>query len=158
MSKLEKISLWIEICAVCAIVSAVLSSVVPESKLKSVYKTLSSIVMLFAFFSIVSSGRNIELNLNELHSENISEISENTDKLLAVEGERMMNRLIENRLYEGGIDALCKTEAIISDDTVKIKRIYLYGSFSEKEKETSERILKEYLKEECEVIFAKEDG
>ena len=150
-------SLWLEICTVCAIVSAVFSAVVPESKIKSAYKILCSIVMLFTFFSILSSGRNIDFKAEGIPDDEISEINEDTDRLLEKEGAMMMNRLIENRLYEGGIDAICETEMMFSADTMRIKCIYLYGSFSETEKETSERILKEYLKEECEVIFVKEN-
>ncbi len=154
---MDKLSLWIKMCAVCAVVSAVFTVIVPESKLKGAYKTLCSLIMLFAFFSVFISGNNIDIKTNDAYTYGSAEISERTDELLIDEGEKMMNNLIENKLYEGGIEACCETEMHLDDDTIKINCIYLYGSFSEKEKETAKRIIHDYLGEECEVIFAKEN-
>ena len=154
---MDKVTVWIELCAVCAVVSSVFTVIVPESKLKGAYKTLCSLIMLFAFFSVLTSGRNIVLNNEKLYTDNSSEISEKNDELIIDEGERMMNNIIENKLYEGGIKAECRAEMMFSDDTLKIRCIYLYGSYSENEKEAAKRIIKEFLKEECEVIFAREN-
>ncbi len=154
---MDKMSLWIKMCAVCAIVSAVFTVIVPESKLKGAYKTLCSLIMLFAFFSAFSSGKSIDIKQSDFLTDNSASISEKTDELLIDEGEKMMNNLIENKLYEGGIEAECKTEMHFSDDTMEIQRIYLYGSFSEKETDKAKRIIYDYLEKECEVIFAKKN-
>ena len=153
---MEKVTLWVELCAVCAVVSAVLTGIVPESKLKSVYKTLCAFIMLFAFFSVFTSGKGFDADSYN-YTDNSAVISEETDELLIVEGEKMMNRLIENKLYESKIEAECKAEMSLSDDTLKTDCIYLYGSFSDEDKENAKRIVCDYLKEECEVFFAKKD-
>ena len=154
---MDKMSLWIKMCAVCAIVSAVFTVIVPESKLKDAYKTLCSLIMLFAFFSVLTSGKNIDVKHSDFYTDNSESISEKTNELLIDEGEKMMNNLIENKLYEGGVKAECKTEMYFSDDKMEIQRIYLYGSFSEKETDKAKRIIYDYLEKECEVIFAKKN-
>ena len=154
---MDKISLWIKMCAVCVVISAVFTVIVPESKLKDAYKTLCSLIMLFAFFSVLTSGKNIDVKHSDFYTDNSESISEKTNELLIDEGEKMMNNLIENKLYEGGVKAECKTEMHFSDDTMEIQRIYLYGSFSDIEADKAKRIIYDYLEKECEVIFAKKN-
>lgn len=149
---MEKISLWIKICSVCAVVSAVLTSLVPEGRLKNTYKIICALVMLFAFFSFFSSERSVDLSFSDNAEAEIS-MSEKNEEILVDEGERMMNNIIENKLYEGGIEGECKTEMSMIDDTLKYDRIYLYGRFSEGEKEKAKEIIHNLIKEECEVIF-----
>lgn len=155
---MNKIAMWIELCTVFAIISAIFQVIVPESKLKNVYKTMCALIMLFSFFSVFSGLENTDIKAENFVSDNSVEINERAEALIVDEGENMMNNLIENRLYENGIEAKIKTEMIFTDDTLKVKSIYLYGSFSEKDKALTETMIKEYIGEECEVIFAKKNG
>ena len=152
---MEKISLWVKFCSVCAVVSAVFIAIVPECKLKNAYKTLCALIMLVAFFSVFTTADKSGFNSFDLNRDNSSEISKKTEELLVTEGEKMMDRFIENKLYSENIEAVCKSEMQFIDDRLKISRIYLYGSFSEEEKDRAKRIIGQCLEEECEVIFAK---
>ena len=59
---MEKISLWIKLCSISSVVSAVFIAIVPESKLKSAYKTLCSLIMLVVFFSVFTSIESFDIN------------------------------------------------------------------------------------------------
>ena len=149
---MEKISLWIKICSVCALVSAVLITVVPEGRLKNTYKIICALIMLFTLFSFFSSERTFDLSCLDNTDAEIS-ISEKNEEILVDEGERIINNIIENKLYEGGIEVECRTEMSMIDDTLNYNCIYLYGRFSKSDKKKAKEMIYNLIKEECEVIF-----
>lgn len=138
-----------------AIVTALITALVPESKIKNAYKTLCSLVVVFALFSSVSGIRDIDTDLFSDYGERSETLKEKEEELLVEEGERMLDRMLENKLYEGGIEAEVKTEMSIEAEVLTAKRIYIYGTLSDEEKERGKEIISNTVKEECEVIFAR---
>lgn len=154
---MDKVTLWIKLCSVFAIVSAVLIAVVPECKLKKTYKVLCSVIMIFVFFSVLDSFGNIEFFDYNTALEQRYEMSEKNDKILIEESEKLMNNIIESKLYEGKIEVECKTEITYADDKLTCSCIYLYGSFTNEEKIKAKEIIYLLIEEECEVLFVTVD-
>lgn len=153
---MEKITVWLKLSAVVAIVSAVIMSVVPECRLKSSYKTLCALIILFALFSAFSSAESVDADFIRDSEKDSIYMSENTDELLIREGENVLDRMLENKLYEGGLEVKCKSEIVIEDNVMRVERVYIYGNLSKEEQEKAKDIVYLCVKEESEVIFAKE--
>ena len=151
-------TLWLKISSVSAVVSAIFMAVVPENKLKSAYKVISTFIVIFSLFSAVFS---LELTDVDLFTGDMKEsvsLSEKTDEMLIKEGERLLDGILNEKLLEKGFDLRCESELVFYEERLKPEKIRVYGSLSSEEKEQVMEIIHDTLKEESEVIFAKEDN
>lgn len=141
-----------------AVVSSAVMTLVPESKLKGAYKTLSMLLVMFTLFTAFSS---VDTDISESMNYYVKEssfYSEKTDEILLSEGEAIISRELENKLYEGGIKGTCSVRLRKECEEFRVSSVKLYGSFSEKDKKEAKNIIHLYFKEECKVIFAEESN
>ena len=156
MITVKDFSSWVKLGATLSVVSSVVMTLIPESKLKNAYKTLCLLLIIFAGFTALSSiDTDIYDGIFEYEKES-SFYSKKTDEILHRESEAMFSRNLENELYEGGIECKCEAVLIKNEEAFSVSEIRVYGSFSKDEKSEAERIIYLSLKEECEVIFAEE--
>ncbi len=149
---MEKFTLWVKLSSVAAIASAVMLTLIPESKLKNTYKAISGMIVIFLIFSAFT---NLDFSeyLHFYKSEEISRsVEEKTDELLDKEGEEIIISFLNERLKNAGFDV--KLECVLEGD--KIERITVCGLLKEEEKDEIMRVINESVKEVNEVIFALE--
>ncbi|MBQ1994752.1 MAG: hypothetical protein II237_01020 [Clostridia bacterium] len=152
---MEKLTLWIKISSVSAIVSAVMSGVLPESKLKKTYISLCSMLVLFSLFSAFVSFDAEEFN-GFMNEEEISNVQSKSDELLVAEGEGIIEAFIYDKLKSEGIEARVRCTLTGADGESDLCNFTVYGMFDDGEKREIMRVIKENLKEVNEVIFVAE--
>ena len=152
---MEKLTLWIKISSVTAIVSAVMSGVLPESKLKKTYISLCSMLVLFSFFSAFVSFDAEEFN-GFMNEEEIGDVQSKSDELIVAEGEGIIEALICEKLKSEGIEARVSCVLIGDKGESGLCNLTVYGRFDDGEKREIMRVIKENLKEVNEVIFVAE--
>ena len=152
---MEKLTLWIKISSVTAIVSAVMSGVLPESKLKKTYISLCSMLVLFSLFSAFVSFDAEEFN-GFMNEEEISNVQSKSDELLVAEGEGIIEAFIYDKLKSEGIEARVSCVLIGDKGESDLCNFTVYGMFDDGEKREIMRVIKENLKEVNEVIFVAE--
>ena len=152
---MEKLTLWIRISSVSAIVSAVMLGVLPESKLKKTYISLCSMLVLFSLFSAFVSFDAEEFN-GFMNEEEISNVQSKSDELLVAEGEGIIEAFIYDKLKSEGIEARVRCTLTGADGESDLCNFTVYGMFDDGEKREIMRVIKENLKEVNEVIFVAE--
>lgn len=135
---MEEIKKWSLLISAVAVISGVLLSVLPEGKLKKAYKTLTGVILVYAFLYPVVSGHYVNFTVSEFLSDNY-EISENIDKyaLSAVIGsaQKAIKELIENELEKKSISSKVTVECTEKDGEVKIASVSFLDNLSEEEKD-----------------------
>ena len=152
---MEKLTLWIRISSVSAIVSAVMSGVLPESKLKKTYISLCSMLVLFSLFSAFVSFDAEEFN-GFMNEEEIGDVQSKSDELIVAEGEGIIEAFIYDKLKSEGIEARVRCTLTGADGEPGLCNLTVYGRFDDGEKREIMRVIKENLKEVNEVIFVAE--
>ena len=152
---MEKLTLWIKISSVSAIVSAVMSGVLPESKLKKTYISLCSMLVLFSLFSAFVSFDAEEFN-GFMNEEEIGDVQSKSDELIVAEGEGIIEAFIYDKLKSEGIEARISCVLIGDKGESGLCNFTVYGMFDDGEKREIMRVIKENLKEVNEVIFVAE--
>ena len=152
---MEKLTLWIKISSVTAIVSAVMSGVLPESKLKKTYISLCSMLVLFSLFSAFVSFDAEEFN-GFMNEEEIGDVQSKSDELIVAEGEGIIEAFIYDKLKSEGIEARISCVLIGDKGESGLCNLTVYGRFDDGEKREIMRVIKENLKEVNEVIFVAE--
>lgn len=152
---MEKLTLWIKISSVTAIVSAVMSGVLPESKLKKTYISLCSMLVLFSLFSAFISFDAEEVT-GFMNEEEIGDVQSKSDELIVAEGEGIIEAFINDKLKSEGIDARVRCTLTGADGESDLCNFTVYGMFDDGEKREIMRVIKENLKEVNEVIFVAE--
>ena len=97
-------TLWLKISSVSAVVSAIFMAVVPENKLKSAYKVISTFIVIFSLFSAVFSLELTDVDLFTGDTKESVSLSEKTDVMLIKEGERLLDGILNEKLLEKGFD------------------------------------------------------
>ena len=152
---MEKLTLWIKISSVTAIVSAVMSGVLTESKLKKTYISLCSMLVLFSLFSAFISFDAEEFN-GFMNEEEIGDVQSKSDELIVAEGEGIIEAFIYDKLKSEGIEARVRCTLTGADGESDLCNFTVYGMFDDGEKREIMRVIKENLKEVNEVIFVAE--
>lgn len=151
---MNSITAWIKISAVSAVVSAVTLAVVPESKLKNTYRIICTLIVIFSLISAFTSAEIKEINFFERSVQESISYEEKTEEMLIIEGQELLNEVLDKKLSEGGFDVRCESKILIEGEKMKVERISVYGKNSETKKENAVKIIYETIGEECEVIFA----
>lgn len=152
---MEKLTLWIKISSVTAIASAVMSGILPESKLKKTYISLCSMLVLFSLFSAFISFDAEEFN-GFMNEEEIGDVQSKSDELIVAEGEGIIEAFIYDKLKSEGIEARVRCTLTGADGESDLCNFTVYGMFDDGEKREIMRVIKENLKEVNEVIFVAE--
>lgn len=153
---MEKLTLWIKISSVTAIVSAVMSGVLPESKLKKTYISLCSMLVLFSLFSAFISFDAEEFT-GFMNEEEIGDaLQSKSDELIVAEGEGIIEAFIYDKLKSEGIEARVRCTLTGAEGESDLCNFTVYGMFDDGEKREIMRVIKENLKEVNEVIFVAE--
>jgi len=151
---MEKLTLWIKISSVAAVVSAVTLALIPESKLKNAYRTICTLIVVFSLFSAFASVSISEFDFSDTEKAISASAEEKSDELLIKEGEALINSYLSERLKEKGFDLKCKSELCKTEKELVISKVKVYGRVSEDDKAEITGIINENAKEEIKVIFS----
>lgn len=137
---MEKVSLWCKLIALISILSSVILLILPESKSKKAFKTLLSVVMIYAFISPFSDA---EIDFTKLHRILSNSYETDTQETIqdysyyplitAVEAEteNYFNNLLSDLSIAGECKAVCEMES----GNALLKEIIFFCEISESEKE-----------------------
>lgn len=153
---MEKLSLWLKISSVSAIISAVTLALIPESKLKSTFRTISSFIVIFSLFSAFGTVQLDVFDFYKSEEEVSLSLEEKSNDLIGEEGERVIDKLLKEKLDEAGFEVKCKSNLTEGENGFEIKNITVYGTLTNEEKEAITRLINENIKGVSEVVFEEE--
>ena len=153
---MEKLSLWLKISSVSAIVSAVTLALIPESKLKSTFRTISSFIVIFSLFSAFGTVQLDDYEFYKTEEEVSLSLEEKSNDLIGEEGERVIDKLLKEKLDEAGFEVKCKSNLTEGESGFEIKNITVYGTLTEGEKDVITRLINENVNGVSEVVFEEE--
>lgn len=134
---MESVKKWTLLISAVAVVSGILLSVLPEGKLKKAYKTLTGVILVYAFFYPVVSGYYVDFSVKDFLSDNY-EISENIDKyaLSAVisSAQKAIRELLEDELQKKNIHSSITVECGESEGEIKIISVSFSDLLTKEEK------------------------
>ncbi len=151
---MEKLTLWIKISSVAAVVSAVTLALIPESKLKNAYRTICTLIVVFSLFSALASVDISEFDFSDTEEAISDSVEEKSDELLIKEGEELISSYLSGKLKDNGFDLKCKSKLQEVKSELRISKVTVYGKVSEGEKAEIIKLINENAKEEIKVIFS----
>lgn len=127
---MDKVKQWsLMISAVC-IFSGVLLSLLPNSKLKPAYKTLTGILLIYVFLYPLIDSKTLYINIDDYIRDNY-QVSENIDKYalssMIHSAETAIEKFLEESLYKSGIICDVSVKCNSSNDEIVIERIEISG-------------------------------
>lgn len=150
---MEKISTWCKLISVVSIAVGLILALVPDSKLKASYKTMCSLIVIYAVFSTVTSVNTNELQITVDSASASVSLNEAGDELLEKEGENLLAQSVEKLLSDNNITAECEADIKYSEGEMITEKIMIYGSFSENEKNVIGDLIKDMLGGGTNVVF-----
>ena len=155
---MEKLGLWLKISSVSAVVSAVTLTLIPESKLKSTFRTISSFIVIFSLFSVFGTVRLNDFDFHKTEEEVSLSLEERSNDLIGEEGENVIDKLLKEKFSEAGFEVKCKSNLVETESGFEIKNVTIYGTLTAEEKEAISRLINENIKGVNEVIFEEENN
>lgn len=153
---MEKIKSQIIIIVIVTIVSTVLLCVVPQGKLRSAFKILCALVIVYSIIAPFASFDFDSLDFDSLFEkeeqrELYSNQSNDAALMAANEGfERAAEGLLKENGYE--IESI-EAECAIEEDEVILKRLTIYGPFKSDEQSKLSEILRQITGENTEIVY-----
>lgn len=154
---MREIENWSKIISIVTIISGVLVSLIPKSKLTSAYKTMVAILLIYLFISPFSS---LIKNINSVSFRAPDYIE---DDMLSIANEpifetaeTIINDKIEAVLSEKGYNIKCAVSLNENDSHIHIDEIIIYGNFSKNEKANIKEIISDFLETAYEIKFSGE--
>ncbi len=134
------------ISAVC-IFSGVLLSVVPKGKLKSAYKTLASILLVYTFLYPLFDSSNVYFNISDYLSDNY-QVSENLDKYalssMIYSAENAIEKLLTESLKQSDFSCEISAECSFSSDEIIVDRLNITGEYNNEQKSKIKQIITDF--------------
>ncbi len=153
---MEKIESWCRLMAVVSVASGVIINLIPEGNLKPSFKILCSLVVIYAAFSFFGSGeKSLDLNFDFSNSFEIAESNEK--ELLLAQGESIIKKKAEELLRKNELNYECEVFCDYSNEEIILKKIVIYGIFSEEERARCINCLMSLKNEKTEFIFKEKD-
>lgn len=156
---MDSIKKWTLLISSVAVISGILLSVLPEGKLKGAYKTLTGMIILYAFLYPMLSGNTIDFNVDNFLLDNY-EISENIDKyaLTAVisSAEKAVKELLDEEIKKKNINCEIKVQCSEEKGEIIIDSLSLTGILTKEEKTQVINIAKSLGFSEDKIIFTGE--
>lgn len=123
---MDKIKQWTLTVSAVSVVSGILLSILPGNKLKSAYKTLVSILLVYAFMLPVISSFSIDFNIKDYLKDNYK-VSEHLDKYALKNALSSAEKAVEKTLHEHfnakGIECNFSVSCSISDGEIVLSSI-----------------------------------
>lgn len=131
---MDKLKQWTIMISTVAIISGILSLILPERKMKAAYKILVGTLLVYAFVYPLMKPGALKIDINGFLSDNYA-VSESYDKYALSAATASANRAIEEILashcQQSDINARFKAECILEDDRSYINKIEAIGSFTD---------------------------
>lgn len=154
----DKFKQWVVLVTVISAAGGIITSLMPKSKLKSVYAVFSGFVLLYTVFSPLTNKSRLDFDFGKLFSENSaveeSLQSEYGESVLGAYESGIEKALTDkaNGLGVGPIKAKVQCEA--SGEEVSVKSVKLFGSFGQSEKAALAEIVSALIGKDTKIIFA----
>ena len=129
---------WALIISAVAIVSGVLSALVPEGKMKKAYKTLGAVVMIYAVLLPLINSDVIDFRIDDYLQDNY-EVSEKMDKYARQAIVNSAEKAIEDLLYESaeekGLSCKFKAQCDVIDEKIIVSSVNVTGAKTQSQKD-----------------------
>ncbi len=140
---MDKIKQWTLIISAVSIVSGILLSLIPKGNLKPAFKTLSTVILVYAFFLPLIDTNGVDFSIDEYLNDNY-EVSESLDKYakqsIISSGEKAVEDLLADSAEKEGVECEFKVTCEVTDSEMIISKITVRGEVSENEKNIIRRI------------------
>lgn len=150
---MEKIEQWCTVISLLSIISALLLSLLPENDLKKSFRVIASIVIIYAAFNSLYEIKSEIGFLDSFNFENEFSLSSESQDILLEEYEIIIEKAIENKLYENGINIKCESIIYYEGESYIIEKIIIEGELSADEKEAVKIILEDVINNETIIQF-----
>lgn len=154
---MENIKSLLTLVSALSVLCGAALSLVPESKLKKAYSSLTAIVLLFAVISPLTDTAGISETLKEILNsgyEYEEQISEKYNGSVEDAFERGVEKALKEALAEAEIEiqsvsAECKAK----QEEVVISSVTVVGDLEAEDIEAAEKIIREYTQAKTKIIF-----
>lgn len=130
---MDKIKQCTVLISAVSIISGILLSVIPQGKLRPAYKTLISVVLIYAFMSPLITSGSIDFNIGDYLRSNY-ELSGSYDKYALQSVTDSAEKAVEQALFDlasaSEITCSFSAECVTEGDGVKLKKIIVSGASS----------------------------
>ncbi len=133
---MNDIKLWCKLICIISIVSGVLLSLLPKSKLDTAFRGLVSVLLVFCFVYPLGENKNLFKNISFISSNAV--ISEedmfvNNSNIIVDCAEELLEQQLNEVIVAVNSDGRCKAYIAQTDGVAYIEKVEVYGSFSDRE-------------------------
>lgn len=156
---MNEVKQWCILISTTAIASGVLISVIPTGKLKNVYNTLVSMLLIYSFLLPLISEEKFSFDFSSYLKQNEA-VSESFQQSLYLPAQRVakseIEKSIEQHLKTNGFETKCLVECSITKDSFSIDEISIEIFSFDADKSKIEALLKDYVTESTKIEFVGE--
>lgn len=138
---------WCMLISAVSIVSGIIMSIIPESKLKKVYNCLVTVLLVYVFILPLIKEEKYDFDFKSYLKQNEEVSKEFSDKSF-LPAESVINseigESIERRLKENGFDADCTVKCTVGQNNFSVDKITVLIADDFSKNEIINDILKEY--------------
>ena len=156
---MDKIKQWTMMVSAVSVISGVLISLLPQSSHKNLFKTITGLVLIYAFLQPIISGEGIDFNINDFLIDNYS-VSNEIDKYalssVVSSAEKAIADIIEDEAVKFGIVCECKCECKVENEQIIVESLSVRPTLDENEREKIEEIAESVGLSKNIIVFAGE--
>ncbi len=147
---------WASIICIVAIVSGIFVVIIPESKIKKVYRVMVTSFLLYAFLlpfinkNYVSFDFSEFLNTNERLKE---EYNEESYDIFEESAKKVLENEIETKLKNSGVNVKVKVECTVEEENFSVEKITVICDMTEQSIGAITEMLDEFKTENTRVVF-----
>ena len=144
-----------------SVVSGVLISLLPKSSHKNLYKTITGLVLIYAFMMPVIGQNVIDFNFEDFLHDNYS-VSSDIDKYalasIVDSAEKAIENIMNDEARKQNIQCEFRCRCEISDNQLAIEKISVKSDLNESERERVKNIAESFGFDKSSVEFEGEDN
>ncbi len=155
MGETENLNTWCRLVAVTSVASAVFMLIVPEGRVKSGYKILLTVILVFSFLYPLKGKSADFLRFDDLSdfitNENVTEIESYRDSALILAAESETERYLQEVLTSMDKEYSCSVKCYYDGEKITIESVEIEGKVKEEDRSLIYEKIKEITDEETEV-------
>lgn len=153
---MKDIKQWCNVICIVAILSGVFITLIPENKLKQLYKFIVSGLIIYAVIIPFNSGADFDFKIEDyiLQNEELKiQYKEKSYNVIMQSLEEALETEIKNTALCNGYNLSCKVKCCVMDDNYYIDKIILIGYLTDADKEELENLLSTFKTKQTVIVF-----
>lgn len=150
---MEKISLYIKVICLVSILAGIMSALIPKSRLKNAYVSLSAVVLLSSMIIPVGNLNESDLQFTFINENEISEsLLEEMNKAEVLIYQSIISDSLEERLLSEGLNVSVEVVSSYIDADLAVAEVIVTGNITNEERNFISDFISESF-EKTEIVF-----